>query len=806
MTRALIVDDKPDNLYLLRALLTGQGWEVEEARHGAEALVVARRSPPDLVISDLLMPVMDGYTLLRRFKADERLRAIPFVVYTATYTEREDERLARDLGADAFLLKPAEPDRFLAELERILAEADRGSLEASSPATPEEPEVLRQYSETLVRKLEDKRFELEQLNQVLAESERRLATLLSNLPGMAYRCANDPQWTMEYVSEGCLALTGHPAERLLGNAQVSYADLIHSEDREGVWREVQRAVEARDHFRLQYRLIAANGEEKWVWEQGQGVFGADGALQCLEGFITDVTDRMRAAEALRESEERFRRLAENAQDLIYRYELLPQRRFSFVSPSATAITGYTPEEHYADPDLGAGLVHPDDREVLERIGVEGAVSGEPITLRWIRRDGRIVWTEQRNVAVRDAEGRLVAIEGIARDVTAQRELEEQLRQSQKLEAVGRLAGGVAHDFNNLLAVMMMQAEMLQGSVRDPETMRGGLAEIRAAAERGAALTRQLLLFGRRQALQPRDLDLNEAVTGLASMLRRLLGEDVELQLHLHPAPLPLHADAGMLDQVLMNLAINARDAMPGGGRLRIETAEVDVSEPHAGGNPERAPGRYFRLRVSDTGAGIPPEALPHLFEPFFTTKEPGKGTGLGLATVFGIVRQHGGWIEVESASGQGARFDVHLPAADPKPTPAGPVTEEAPPAGGGETLLLVEDEPELRRITRAALERAGYRVIEAADGQEALGLWERERDAIDLLLTDLVLPGPLGGRALAARLRARSPGLKVLLTSGYSAELADSEHTLAPWEAFLQKPAASRDLLAAVRNALDGGR
>jgi len=407
-----------------------------------------------------------------------------------------------------------------------------------------------------------------------------------------------------------------------------------------------------------------------------------------------------------------------------------------------------------------------------------------------RKDGTLYEEEATISPVRDVASNIVNYVAVKRDVTREVQLEAQLRQSQKMEAIGQLAGGVAHDFNNILGAMMMQAEMAAMVENTPEEVREGLHEIRAAAERAANLTRQLLLFSRRQVMQPRDLDLNEIVTSLAKMLQRIIGEDVQLQLHLHSAPLIIHADAGMLDQVLVNLAVNARDAMPGGGRLLIETAEKIVDENMAGLNPDAAPGHFAYFSVSDTGSGILPEVMPRIFEPFFTTKEPGKGTGLGLATVFGI--------------GQGAHFQIFLPASTATDVELAQATARPKPRGGTETILLVEDESAVRSLTRVILERHGYKVLDAVNGVEALNLWREHREAVSLLLTDLVMPAGLSGQQLARQIHAEKPDLKVVFTSGYSAEIAGRELQLRSGENFLQKPFASDQLLETVRRCLDG--
>lgn len=389
------------------------------------------------------------------------------------------------------------------------------------------------------------------------------------------------------------------------------------------------------------------------------------------------------------------------------------------------------------------------------------------------------------------------------DITERMRLEEQLRQAQKLEAIGRLAGGVAHDFNNILAAILMQAELLDMEEGLSETAREGVRHIIRAAERGANLTRQLLLFSRRQVMQPRILDLNEVVTEIAPMIQRLIGEDIQLELRLHQGTLPVRADHGMLDQVLLNLAVNSRDAMPRGGRLTIETFRRDVSPEEASSLPEAQPGVHVGLRVTDTGVGIPPEMLPRLFDPFFTTKEVGKGTGLGLATVYGIVQQHHGFIRVTSQPGQGATFEVCLPAHTTAEARHDQTHGKAAPLGGQETILLVEDDPAVRMSVAATLQRRGYEVLEADDGVSAQELWRQHRDRIALLLTDLVMPGGLTGQELAQRLLADKPGLKVIYMTGYTPDWAGQEVVWQPGRNFLQKPVSAEQLLETVRRCLD---
>jgi signal transduction histidine kinase/ActR/RegA family two-component response regulator len=405
--------------------------------------------------------------------------------------------------------------------------------------------------------------------------------------------------------------------------------------------------------------------------------------------------------------------------------------------------------------------------------------------------------------VRDQAGKYYGRIWVFRDITDRRKLEEQFRQSQKLEGIGQLAGGVAHDFNNILATIQMQAELLKTS--------GGLSaeqaeyadEIGVTVNRAAALTRQLLLFSRREVFRPRDLDLSGSIAGTLKMLQRILGENIEMQLKLSPQPMSIHADAGMMDQILLNLTVNARDAMPNGGRLVIETSGVEIDEFTASQSAHMQAGSFVCLTVSDSGCGIPPEILPKIFEPFFTTKDVGKGTGLGLATVFGIVQQHQGWINVYSEVGRGTVFRIYLPrlAPDFGPKPAPP--ELAKIRGGTETILLVEDDPALRVSVRKALSKLGYRILEAPTGVKALEVWQQYRDEIRLLLTDLVMPDEMTGTELAERLRQENPGLKVIYMSGYSAQIVGKDFPLKEGINFLTKPLQAAKLAQVIRDRLD---
>jgi signal transduction histidine kinase len=383
-----------------------------------------------------------------------------------------------------------------------------------------------------------------------------------------------------------------------------------------------------------------------------------------------------------------------------------------------------------------------------------------------------------------------------------RKSQEEFRQAQKMESIGQLAGGIAHDFNNILTVIQGHASLLLTTENCAQPILDSAEEISLAAERAARLTRQLLTFSRKQIAQPRWLDLTDIIGDLTKMLKRILGEDVALEVHCDSRLSLAHADAGMMEQVLMNLAVNARDAMPQGGKLRIAARDEVIDENYARLHPQGRVGRHVCLAVADTGSGIPPEVLPRIFEPFFTTKPVGKGTGLGLATVYGIVRQHQGWITVTSVAGAGTEFRIYLPAgAGAEQRPAeGAISQEAP--HGYETILLVEDEPSVRLLGARILERHGYKVIEAESGPAALEIWKERKESIDLLLTDIVMPGGLSGLELAKWIHQEKPNLPILYTTGYSVEIV-SQSVALDSIALLQKPYTASKLAQAVRASLD---
>jgi PAS domain S-box-containing protein len=451
------------------------------------------------------------------------------------------------------------------------------------------------------------------------------------------------------------------------------------------------------------------------------------------------------------------------------------------------------------------LVHPQDRSrYLEQH--RAALGGTPGRLEFRMKglDGNRRWVDSRSVPFdgsTDGSSLQGAVLSVSSDITDRRRLEAELRGAQRMEAVGQLAGGIAHDFNNLLTAISGFTEMVLSTVDEADPRRADLVEVQKAASRAAALTHQLLAFSRRQMLQPKVLDLNDLVANIEKLLHRTIGEDIELTLSLDPKLEPVRADPNQIEQVMLNLAVNARDAMPHGGHLRFRTEMVDVHQVGADERAPMPPGRYVRLTVTDTGSGIAPDIAPHIFEPFFTTKDRHRGTGLGLATVYGIVKQSGGYVWVTSEVGRGTSFEIDFPPVHEAVEAEGRPARPEPVAGGTETIVLAEDDGAVRRLASTALRQHGYTVLEARDGEEALQLALAEPLDIHLLVTDIVMPG-LSGRELAARLTAARPGLRVLYTTGYADGLVagdvDRDTPL------LAKPFLPKELIGLVRECLDG--
>jgi two-component system, cell cycle sensor histidine kinase and response regulator CckA len=592
-------------------------------------------------------------------------------------------------------------------------------------------------------------------------------------------------------------LLGYSPEELHGT---SAFEQIHPDDRELVRMAADEAMRTGIGKTLDYRIRHKNGS--WlVLESTSSVIRNDhGRPEKLVIVNRDISERKRTEDALRRSEAHFRSVVEDAPYGIYRASFAG--RFLLVNPALRRMLMYEDEQELLKKDLATDIFLHDAE--YQRITALLAPTEEikDIEMEWKRQDGTPITVRCSGRRVSDENGMPAYFEMFAEDVTEKRVLERQLRTAQKMEAVGQLSGGIAHDFNNLLGVIIGYSGMLRKKLEGNSPLCEFALEIDKAGQRAASLTKQLLAFSRRQVLTTAVLDLNTLITDMEKMLPRLLGEDIKLQLVLESDLGSVKADQSQIEQVIMNLAVNARDAMPEGGGLKIRTANVELDQAYARNHPGSKEGSYVLMAVTDTGTGMDAGTLAHMFEPFFTTKEPGKGTGLGLATAYGIVKQSGGYIAVKSEPGKGATFEIYLPRHEGLPMEE-PQIEPHEELHGSESILLVEDAEPLRKLAQSFLEAGGFRVVPAASGEEALEAAARHPANFDLLLTDVVMPG-MNGRALAEQLSARQPQMKVLYMSGYTDSFIAGHGVLEAGLHLLHKPFTEEVLIRNVREVLDG--
>ncbi len=803
MTRVLIVDDKEENVYYLQALLVGNGCKVESARHGAEALVKARQAPPDVVISDLLMPVMDGYTLLRHWKADARLKRIPFIVYTATYTEAEDERLALNLGADAFILKPADPEDFLARLREV--QANFGAAVPVAPKTPigEENETFKIYSETLIRKLEEKTLQLEETNCVLmrdvedrkrAEDTLRLlnsAVLQANESIMITDAEiNSPGPRIIFVNPAFTRMTGYTAEEVIGKTPRILQG--HRTDR-AVLDRLRKNLEHGKMFQgetVNYRKDGTAYDQEW---RIAPIREANGEITHFVAIQSDVTDRKQATAQIQEQAA----LLNQTQEAIIVRDLA--QRILFWNKGAERIYGWTAAEMvgrhvnellYRESGPLAGAM-----ETLMR---QGEWAGE---LMQFTKAGAELCMECRWTLLREKSGAPKSVLAVNTDVTERKKIERQFLRAQRLESIGTLAGGIAHDLNNLLAPIVMGVDLLKQFDATPRTLTI-IENIERSAKRGTDLVRQVLSFARgvegtRVALQVRTV-----VREVESIAENTFPKNIIIRTEIPPDLWLVMADSTQLNQVLINLCVNARDAMSEGGHLSITASNVEVDAQYAVMNRGASAGKYVVLQVSDSGCGMPKEIVDRIFEPFFTTKELGKGTGLGLSTVLGIVRSHSGFVNVYSETGRGSVFKVYLPAhADDTSNAERDPEAGTLPRGNGELIMVVDDETSILDITKQTLETFGYKVVTAEDGAQAIGLYAFHREEIAVVLTDMMMP-VMDGPALIAALMRINPVVRVVAASGLNANGNAVRAATGGVKHFLAKPYSAEAMLRMLKTVL----
>ena len=835
--RVLVADDDSIMNKVVTLHLERLGFSVTRAADGMEALERARAEPPDAIVTDVLMPRLDGFRLCLAVRQDPRLARIPVVLVSSAFVDEEDRALGRRVGANAFVVRT---HNFADVLEALLV-----SLREPPPAIPVGPvDVLaEEYSHRMVRQLERQMALNQDLSRRLAVRQVELG-ILANLtasvtsvtrPEAALRDMFFQALDAAAVSKGVVYLLGPGGSLALetdsGYREPDKPELARCFGHSGL---IQRVLDAGEPVALSSAEASSNAEADLLTRAGAEsllivpiVAGKErlGAL-LLASATRDLRQEwiafgraagsqigqalvlLRTFARVAAAEERYRLLFDaNPYPMwVTDAETL---KFLAVNEAALRHYGYSRDEFRAMTALD--IYPPEDVPAVRALGL-ASLTGIVKLGEWRHRkkDGTLIEVEVARQTISFAERTAGLV--LARDITdvkqAAREkesLEAQLRQAQKMEAVGRLAGGVAHDFNNLLTVIAGRSHFLIHRLTPDHPGRRDVELIQKSAERAAKLTRQLLAFSRKQILEPKVVDLGAVAKGIEPILQRLIGEDVNLAVVSHEGLGPVKADPGQIEQVILNLAINARDAMPRGGRLTIETANVELDETYTAGRAEVTPGPYVMLAVSDTGVGMDAATQARLFEPFFTTKEAGKGTGLGLATVYGIVKQSGGHIAVYSEPGRGSTFKIYLPCVEGAAAAAESVPVAAPPALGSETVLLVEDESDLRELAGEVLAARGYAVLQAGAPAEALQLAERHAGPIHLLVTDVVMPG-MSGRELADRLLRAYPALRVLFMSGYTDTAIVHHAVLDPGTPFLHKPFTPDALARKVRDVLDQPR
>ncbi len=700
-------------------------------------------------------------------------------------------------------------------------------LEVAEVQRKKAEEALRKIQDELEKRVQERTAELaaatRELEQEIAErrwateavweSEERFELAVAGSNGALWDFALDPDAPLGnppdqiYVSRRLQGFLGSEESDSPSSAK-EWRERVHPEDLALFMKGMSDHVEGRtDRHDVEFRIRHKDGSMRWLHSCGKVQRNEEGKPVRFTGISWDVTERKRTEEALRASEERYRTLFEQARDVIY--ITTREGRIVDVNPAASELLGYTREE-FAELDVMNTYVDPDDRRRFrEEIEKKGAVRDFEVKLR--KKNGQEMDCLLTSTEWRGDDGSVLGYQGSIRDVTEHRrserekeKLQAQLLQVQKMEALGTLTAGVAHDFNNILTSIQGYTELAMMKMEESSPLYSNLSQVHHASLRAADLVRQLLLFSRKQPMTLVHLNVNRTVDNLMKMLQRLIGEDVAVETDLASDIWTVQGDAGNIEHVIMNLAVNARDALPKGGRLTIKTENVVVDEEFCKVVPEARPARFVCLSVTDTGTGIDQGILEHIFEPFFTTKETGRGTGLGLSVVYGIVKQHEGWINVYSEPGQGTTFRVYLPACfgTPEEEVAEPISLDEL-QGDGQRILLVEDDEKVRSFAARALVANGHQVFEAGDVAEALALFRREKGRFDLLFSDVVLPDE-NGLELANRILSLKPELPVLLCTGYADDKAHWPLIRERGLPFLQKPYALAALLKAVKGAMGG--
>ena len=771
--RLLVAEDDAVVALDLKATLRDLGYEVTEVvGSGDEALRAVEENPPDLALLDIRMPgSFDGIDVGRELM---RRKGIP-VVYVTAYGDEATLSRALEESPYGYVLKP----------------------------------YRRQELESAIRVAMERR---DREGRIRASEEQVRATLKAIGEGVV---ATDPDGRIRFMNPAAERLVGLSRSQAEGRPVESVTRFRSGKEAEPE-HPVREALSRRSVVRLVEGsfLESHDGKRIPVSDSAAPIVGADGELEGCVLVFRDDTELREKEEALQRVEQRFREMTEHIQDVFW-ITSADKEAMEYLSPAYERIWGRPVDEIAERPEAWLEAIHPEDRERVRVSLPQQKEGGWEMEYRVVRPDGEIRWVQDRAFPVRDEDGRLLRVVGVAEDVTERVELTRRQMQRQKMEAVGQLAGGVAHDFNNLLTVIRSQTEMVLEDLPADSELRAELDLVRSSAERAKRLTSHLLAFSRQQVLRPEVTDINTVLRELGRILDRLLGEDVEVVYDLRPDLPPVRIDVGQLEQAVVNLAVNARQAMPAGGTLILATSVTEYS-PDEAELSDVLSGTYVTLTLSDDGIGMAPEIQEQAFEPFFTTKDAGEGTGLGLAMVYGLARQSGGRVQLESQPGEGTTVALDLPAVDEATASRDAVAAVAegsevaeghvgrPRAEEGARIFLVEDDPVVSRVVRRILERVGMEVESATSAEDAIRAMEDVQE-VNVLVTDLGLPG-MKGPELIRELRAARPGLPVVAISGYPKQSLDGIHELPDDVRILAKPFTPEELLTLVRAELSGGK
>jgi PAS domain S-box-containing protein len=652
---------------------------------------------------------------------------------------------------------------------------------------------MRRYTGAVIDITEQKTIQ-----ENLRGSEERFREVVENIEEVFWM-TDVVKKTILYISPAYEKIWGRSVQSLFDEPR-QWLEAIHPGDRQRILDALPGQKEGK--YNEEYRVVRPDGSIAWISDKGFPIRNSEGVVYRIAGVAQDITERKKLKTELS-------RFVELSPTVLYAIRVAADGLHStWRSQNLATLTGYDP----SDPELNKAHwwvenIHADDRvRVLDAHRLPYEIDHQVIEYRLRKKDGVYIWIRDEKRLFRDAAGNPLEIVGSWSDITERLHLETQMRQAQKMEAIGQLAAGVAHDFNNLLTVIKGNNDLIKADASMATETREWCHDIELATEKASYLTQQLLLVGRRQSLQLKPLELNETLRQNATLLSRMLGEHIEIQFHAADVSLNVYADPGMISQIILNLSVNARDAMPSGGVLSLKCTETNLDEATAHSIPQARPGKYACISVSDTGTGISQEILSRIFEPFFTTKETGKGTGLGLATVFGIVQQHQGWVNVYSEQGHGTTFRIYLPLIHGSLAKETKTEIHTTVEIGQETILVVEDQLALRKLARTILSKLGYHVLDAGTGKEALAIWEQQSELIDLVISDIIMPDGMNGFELAKRLQLQKADLKIIFTSGYSPDLLSLQDSLAQGSAFLPKPYSLADLSRIVRTSLDADK